>query len=190
MAEGSGRLAVVAIAGAALAAGIAAGWLGGRASLPPPPPPPTYWNPLRDAVKGETLVHYRAMDRATASYRVDQADAETVLLTVEYGAPNSPPSTRQIRVARASFGPCIVLEGDVDPEMIVTGMRQFALQSASPEDVRIEAIGRTFRCWKFVGETRTLGTVTYWVSDEVPVTGVVRVSSAKGVQWEIRGLGK
>ena len=190
MAEGGGRLAVVAIAGAALAAGIAAGWLGGRASFPPPPPPPTFFNPLRDAVKGETLVHVRPADRATVSYRVLQVEAATVHLAVEYGAPGSPETTREVRVARASFGPLVILEGDVPAEYLAMSIKEFQLQSATPEDLRIDSVGTTFHCWKFVGQSPLFGATTIWVSDQVPVHGVVRVATSKGTQWDLHGFGK
>lgn len=189
MADGGGRLAVVAVAVASLAAGIAAGWLGGRASLPPPPPPPTYLNPLRDAVKGETLVHVRPADKASVTYRVLGVEAGTVHLSVEYGAPGSPPTTREVHVARSCFGPLVILEGDVPADYVDTSVKEFQLVSAVPEDLRVESVGRTFHCWKFVGESRTFGAMTYWVSDEVPVHGVVRVTTSKGLQWDLHGFG-
>jgi hypothetical protein len=184
----AGTGARIGLLAAGCVLGGAAGWVGGRTlGVPPAPPPSAYRNPLVDAVRGEALVHARPGDGARVVYRVLQAEAQAVLLSVETEVPGEPPLRQEIRIARSFFGPLLVLEGDVDPRAAAAGLRDFVLESATPETIAVEGTGRSYPCWRFTGSHRVQGTMTFWVSDEVPVHGVVRVDTARGRIYEIAG---
>jgi hypothetical protein len=187
MASGGGRGAILGAAVASLLAGGAAGWLAGRASVPPPPPPPFYANPLGEVARDEVLV-LKGDDGIRDTYRVVEVTGETVLLAVGKEAPGQAATTRQLRVARSFWGALVILGGDIDPASAEASVRDFVVKSATPEDVRVESLGRTFHCWRIEGMRKGSGPTTYWITDELPVHGIVKMSSGKGVSSVVEGF--
>lgn len=186
MADGAGRVRLAAAAVLALAVGGSAGWLVARSGMAPPPPPPVFVNPLADARVGE-YVAIRRSDGAVFGFRVLEADLQTVLLLVENQPPGQPVTTRQMRVARTWFGAFLLLEGDVSPETCEATARDFALSSVTREAWNPPELGRPLQCWKFQGNHRVHGQLTTWVSDEIPVHGVVRIDGPRGTLFEYKG---
>ena len=186
MANG-GKAALLAVAAAALAAGGGLGWIAGRASIPAPTPPPTYVNPLADAARDEMLV-WVAPDGATQAYRVEDAFPDSVQLSVEDISTTGKSSTRRLRVARAFLAALVILEGDIDPEVAAATVRDFIVEKAVPEDLRVESLNRTFRCTKVTGRYRTLEERTYWITDELPVHGIARIDGSRGKRFEVQSF--
>ena len=178
---------IAGFAAGALALGLAAGWVAGRASIPAPPPPRPFVNPLAEVKRGESLA-LRQVDGAIQSYRVLEADDFTVLLSVEMRDAGGSASTRQIRVARTFPGFFIILEGDVPPEEAAATAREFVVESMAPDEIHVEPLGRSFRCWRIRGHHRVSGDLTYWVTDEVPVQGLLRIDSFRGKLWEVKAI--
>jgi len=188
MSSGAGKAAVIGAAAMALAVGAAAGWLAARSTVPPPPPVPVYVNPLADAKKDEVLV-WASPDGATQAYRVLEGNNPlTVLLSVEDVATGGPSTTRQLRVARSFFGVFFILEGDIPPDLAQAAGRDFVLTSAEPAELRVEALDRTFRCWKFSGHYKSGDPRIYWVTDELPVHGIARIEGNRGVRFEVKSF--
>ena len=179
-AAGSGsRGAVLLAALAALAAGAGAGWVAGRRSaVVPPPAPPVYVNPLADAKRGEFLAMKRS-DGTRQMYRVVEEQPDTVLLDLETAPAVGAPDHRQARVGRTFLGVFAFIEGDVDALAAEANLRDFRLETMEPVDMAVPALGRTLHCWRIAGQHRVLGPMTFWVSDELPVHGLVRVETAR-----------
>jgi hypothetical protein len=182
-----GRWATAGAIAAGLLAGGAGGWVAGRLSAQTPPPPPAvYVNPLADAHRGENVFYVRN-DGARVQYRVEEESPDTVLL-VEETSPKGQPSTRnEIRVSRTFFGPLIILGGTVNAAAAESALVDFQLQRAEQETIRVDALGRSLRCWKFAGSHKVQGSLTFWISEELPVHGLVRVETARGRALEIGG---
>jgi hypothetical protein len=179
MAESASGLARAGVAAAALVVGAAGGWLAGKAaSRTPPAPPPVFANPLADAKVGESLA-LRRRDGAVELFRVLEADPLTLLLQQDTQAEGAPFSTRQLRVSRSWFGGFLILEGDADPAAAAANLRDVGLLSVEPDTQVVEALGRPVRCWKFTVRHRVFEKMVIWVSDEIPVHGVVRIDTAK-----------
>lgn len=179
MAGGTSGLARAGIAALAFAAGAAAGALAGRyAARTPPPPPPVFVNPMSDAGKGESVALKRD-DGTVIGFRVVEADPQTLLLREETQPVGGPASSRQIRVSRSWFGGFLILEGDTDPEIAAAALRDLRLERLEPDTIYVEALGRPLRCWKFTATHRVHGRMTLWVSEEIPVHGLVRVDTDK-----------
>ncbi len=187
MAGGFLRGAALAAAGVVL--GLAGGWVAGRASVPPPPPPEPLRNPLADAKKGETLLLRRA-DGQTTLYRVLAAEEDSILLSEETTPPGGAATRREVRVARTYLGFFIILEGDVDPAEADAAARDFTLDEAVPETLFSEALGRSFRCWRIRGRHRVRGELTFWITPELPVHGLLRADAPRGTTWEAVGRGE
>jgi len=187
MSLGGGRAALLGAFVAGLALGAAAGWLAARATVPPPPPPPLYRNPLADARKDEVLV-YATPEGDTQAYRVDEADRDTVLLSVQNFPKAGPGGTRHFRAARTFFGTLVILEGDIDPGQAEAALQDFVIESAVFEDLRVESLDRTFHCWKVTGRYRSLEARTYWITDELPVHGVARIDGPRGKRYEVKSF--
>jgi hypothetical protein len=187
MAGAGGRIAVAAAAAVALVLGAAAGWIAARASMPPPPPPPAFVNPLADAKKGEVLV-LTSNDGVVDTYRVLETTDETVLLSDEKAPAGQPAFARQLRVARSYWGAFIILGGDVDPLTAEAAARDLVVVGAVPENLFVETLGRSLRCWKVSARHRVWGDVTIWLSDELPVHGYVRMDTVKGKKCEVTGF--
>ncbi len=186
--EGAGgRWKVAAAAAVAFALGAAAGWLVARASVPPPPPPPVFVNPLADAKKGEVLV-VTNNDGIVDSYRVLETTNETVLLSIEKAAPGQTATVRQMRMARSFWGAFLILGGDVDPATAEAAARDLVVVRAVPENLLVATLGRTFRCMKITANHRVWGEETIWISDELPVHGLVRMDTVKGKKCEVTGF--
>lgn len=187
MAGASWRTAVAA--GIALAAGFAGGWVAGRASVPPPPPPEAFRNPLADTKAGETLLLRRG-DGETTLYRVQSVDATSVLIAEETHPPVGPALHRVFRVSRAYLGFFYILEGDVDPVEAAATARDFVPAEITRDSLHSEPLRRSFDCWKIRGHHRAQGEMTLWVSPELPVHGLLRVDTVKGMIWEAIGRGE
>jgi hypothetical protein len=177
---------LAAAAVVALAVGGSAGWLVARSGTAPPAPPAVFVNPLADARANE-YVAIRRQDGAVFGFRVLEADLQTVLLLVENQPPGEPATTRQMRVARTWVGAFLILEGDVSPDICAATVRDFVLDRVTPEVLTPPKLGRPLRCWKFEGRHRVQGQMTTWVSDEIPVHGVVRIDGPRGTLFEYEG---
>lgn len=182
---GGGRWILALAAGVA---GFAGGWIAGRQSVPAPPPPAPYVNPLAVVKGGESLV-LRSSFGTRTRYRVLGIDDDSVLLSVETLAPGQPATQREMRVSRSFFGFLIILEGDVDPAAAEATARDFRLDSVVPDRIAVGALGRTLDCWKVTGSHRAQGALTYWISDAMPVHGLLRVDSPRGTVWELESYG-
>lgn len=117
--------------------------------------------PLQDAVAGETLVLRRGT--TVWRWRVDSTTDETV--AVEFvetddrptgAATPAPPTLRRVW-SRNGFG---LMEGLVVREI---------------QSDRIDVAGRAWDCWRLRCHARS-GVLFYWISDEVPVHGVLRIA--------------
>jgi hypothetical protein len=124
----------------------------------PAPPPPTLIPPLHDAEVGEWL-RAESGRRAQVFRVVDASDFDVTVETVTYddGRPTSEPVTA--KWSRNGFG---VPSGN-PPEGVI---RRF-------ERDRIEVAGKLWDCWRISIHTR-LGVVWYWISEDVPVHGVLK----------------
>jgi hypothetical protein len=179
MAKGGSGLAKAAIAAAALVVGGAVGALAARAAMrTDPPPPPVFVNPMADAKPGETLALKRN-DGTISNYRVLEADPLTLLLLEEIQPPGEPSASRRLRVSRSWTGGFLVLEGDVDPAAAAAAIRDLVVERVEPDTIVVETLGRPVPCWKFTCRHRVLGRIVSWVSDELPVHGLVRVDTEK-----------
>ena len=58
-------------------------------------------------------------------------------------------------------------------------MKDFRLEEARPESLHLDRLDRTVRCWRVTGTHRVFGTISYWISDEFPVHGVVRFDAGR-----------
>lgn len=182
---GTGAVAVAAIA--ALAAGAAGGWVAGRASFEPPPPPRAYVNPLADAKKNEVLVLV-SPDGGTQAYTLMDGDGETVMISAEDVAKEGASSVRRFRAARTFVGALTILDGDIEPALAASTLRDFVVEKMEPDDLRVESLDRTFRCWKVSGRYRNLEDRTYWITEELPVHGIVRMDGPRGKRYEVRSF--
>lgn len=190
MAQGGGKGAVLVAAAAALIGGAAAGWLAGRATAPKPPPPPRYVNPLGEVFRDENLV-LKGKDGVRDTYRVVEVGEETVLLSVGKETPGAAATARQLRVARSFWGALVILGGDIDPALAESTVRDFVVTSATPEDLRVESLDRTFHCWRIEGMRSRVGAMTYWITDELPCHGVAKIAAARNeIVVEGFGFGK
>ena len=183
MAEATGRLAIAAAAAAALAVGAAAGWLAARALEEPPPPPPSFANPMAKTKVGDVLALRRA-DGTIFSWSVKEADLQSLLLVAETQPSGAPLTSYQMRVARGWYGSFQILEGDLPPGVADASSRDFILDSVTPETWTPPTWGKPLRCWKFKGRHRVHGETTTWVSDEIPIHGVVRIDGPRGTLFE------
>ena len=185
----TGGVGIAAAATAGLVLGAAAGWLAARGrAAAPPPSTPGYVNPLADAKKDETLVLVRSGDGTREIFRVIEASPETLLVSVETAPVGEAARTRQLRVARTFVGPFVVLEGDMDPASAAAAVTDFVLERIDPDTRFVESLGRPVRCWKFSGRHRLHGTMTWWVTEELPVHGVVRIETPRG-KFDLGGFG-
>jgi hypothetical protein len=191
MADGFGKGALAGALAAGLALGAAGGWVAGRTAAEAGrlPPPPAFVNPLADAVRGESLVLKQAGTGTLKSYLVREAGPEDLLLAEEHAPKDLPRGVKEFRVARNFFGALVILEGDLDPETARATVRDFVLERAEADLLRVEDLGRTFRCWRFRGRHRVAGEMTVWVTDELPVHGVARIDGPRGKLWEVSGFG-
>ena len=176
------------LAAAAVAAGFAGGWVAGRASIPAPPPPPSFVNPFARVKVGESLVLKLMGGSQLQQFRVLEVDDQTVLLSVETLPLGGTPSRMQMRVARTFWGAFIIIEGDVDPQAAMATAKDFTMESATPDDLYVEPLHRTFHCWKVTGRHRVLLEMTYWITDELPVHGVLRIDTTRGKVWEVDAM--
>lgn len=159
----SAASATAAIAALALAASAA---LPGCDASPPPAPPapplqlPALVPPLRDAAPGEELV-LRVGDTSFRWRLVRDLghEVEVEYARYERDAPVAAPSRHVWH--RNGFG--------LQPEWVI--------QSFVRE--RITVAGRPFDCWRLHVRSQK-ETRWYWISDEVPVHGIVRLAVDRG----------
>lgn len=187
MPAGTGKAAILGAAAAALAVGFGAGWIAGRATVPPPPPPQVYVNPLADAKEKEVLL-LAGPDGATQGYRVTGASSDSVQLSVEDITPDGRSSVRNFRAARSFLATLVILDGDVPPDVAEATVRDFIVERAVFEDLRVDSLERTFHCLKVTGHYRSVENRTYWITDELPVHGIARVDGSRGKRFEVRSF--
>jgi hypothetical protein len=184
MPAGGGKAALAGVALAALAAGFGTGWIAGRATLPPPPASTAS---LADAKKDEVLL-LAGPDGATQGYRVTEAYPDSVQLSVEDIAPDGRSSVRRFRAARSFLATLVILDGDIPPDMAEATVRDFIVERAVFEDLRVDSLERTFHCLKVTGHYRTVEDRTYWITDELPVHGIARIDGSHGKRFEVRSF--
>jgi len=167
--------------------GAAAGWMFGRQSvIPPAPIPSRFQNPLADARRGENLVLVRAGSRI--DYRILDTAPDSVLI-LEETVSDAQTTRREFRVAKNYFGFFVFIEGDIDPVSAETSVRELVVQDMEAASLFLPSLGRDVPCWKIRMAHKLHGDLTYWVSNELPVHGVLRVESARGVVAEIESFG-
>lgn len=150
---------VVARAGAAAVAVAALG--GGCRDVPPPPPPAPMpallIPPLHDAEPGEELRMRRGYEEWI--WRVASATDEEIEIDCRKtlnGTPIGTPETQ--RWSRNGFGlpkGCVIREVRRD---------------------RIEVAGKEWTCWLIRAVSRENGAFWYWISEELPVSGFLRIA--------------
>ena len=131
---------------------------GCRKEVPPPPPPPPaiLIPPLHDAVVGEEL----RLRRGTEDWVWRVASATDNELGIDFfvyrdGAPTGPPEA--LRWPRNGFG--------MPPD--------FVIREISRD--RVVVADRSWDCWRVRAFARD-GARWYWITDELPVHGVIRMA--------------
>jgi len=154
------RAIAVLVAGGAVV-GLATCRPGGGGGNAPAAPSATLVVPLNDAVVGEEVRLRRGRSIWTwrVSHSTDDAVQVEFVETTEGGGPAgvSPPPAQSHVWPRNGFGL---------PEGLV--VRRI-------DRDRIEVAGRWWDCWRLQCHSRA-GTRFYWITDEVPVHGVLRIA--------------
>ncbi|MCE9636541.1 MAG: hypothetical protein K8T90_12625 [Planctomycetes bacterium] len=123
---------------------------------PPPPAPAILVPPLHDAVAGEELRLRRGNeDWIWRIASVSDTELEVEFRRMQGGAPLG--QTDILRWPRNQFG--------IKDDYVVHECRRD----------RIEAAGRTWDCWLVRAGSKTEA-IWYWVTDELPVHGVIRMA--------------
>ncbi len=185
METGPGRgTLLLAAAAAGLVAGVGIGWVVGLHTSPPPtpPPPPFLVNPLGNAHRGETLVLKRK-DGMRTEYVVLEEAADSVLLGVNSGMPGAAMTQHQLRVTRNFLGVFHCLEGSREPAEVEAAARDLVVERITPETVVVG--GRSFDAWRVDGTHRALGKMKMWITEALPVHGVLALESERGARYEM-----
>jgi hypothetical protein len=155
------RVAVVIALAVGVAIGMAVAAL--RPSPPPPPPPPpvpTLVPPMHDAQVGEWARIESGVDAQL--FRIvgvspDDHEIKVEMVQSHEGTPSGPPVT--LTWHRNSWSlpaDCVIRAIDRD---------------------RIEVAGKHYDCWRLTVFSHVRNMV-YWISDEVPVHGVLKIAVA------------
>ena len=61
----------------------------------------------------------------------------------------------------------------------MANLRDLRLERVEQDTILVDALERPLRCWKFTAQHRVASKMTIWVSDEVPVHGIVRIDTER-----------
>lgn len=153
----------IAVALLAAAVAVLVGMLVLRKDPPPPeaPPAPTFVSPLAQVESGETLrIAQGPKEFRYVVLSTTHSEVEVRVMEYQNGAPPAGSEPRVERWKRNGLG--------IPPDAVV--------QHVAPD--AIEVHGRFWPCWR-VRALRDSGPVFYWLTDALPVHGLLRLARAK-----------